>query len=187
MISYFSLDTFRILPSSLIFNILIIMSLSMSTWVCIIETLQAPQTWISIQFSSVAQLCLTLCNLMNCSMPGLPVLEGHPNSFTSSQWCHPAISSSVIPFSSCFQSLPASGSFPMSQLFTWGGQSIGISASASVLPMNTQNWSPLGSLLPPSKLKSFSITISSNNFSNLFSFISGTPSLMWMLFCLILS
>ena len=59
-------------------------------------------------------------------------------------WCHPAISSSVIPFSSCPQSLPASGSFPMSQLFPWGGQSIGVSASASVLPMNTQDWSPLG-------------------------------------------
>ena len=68
----------------------------------------------------------------------------HPNSCPSSQWCHLAISSSVIPFSSCPQSLPASGSFPMSQLFAWGGQSIGVSASASVLPMNTQDWSPLG-------------------------------------------
>ena len=61
-----------------------------------------------------------------------------------SQWCHPTISSSVIPFSSCPQSLPASRSFPMSQLFASGGQSIGVSASASVLPMNTQDWSPLG-------------------------------------------
>ena len=60
------------------------------------------------------------------------------------RWCHPAISSSVIPFSSSPQSLPASGSFPMSQLFTWGGQSMGVSASASVLSMNTQDWSPLG-------------------------------------------
>ena len=67
----------------------------------------------------------------------------HPDSRPSSQWCHPAISSSVIPFS-CPQSLPASGSFPMSQLFTWGGQSTGVSASASVLPKNTQDWSPLG-------------------------------------------
>ena len=58
----------------------------------------------------------------------------------SSWWCHPAISSSVIPFSSCPQSFPASGSFPVSQLFTWGGQSIGVSASASVLRMNTQDW-----------------------------------------------
>ena len=59
-------------------------------------------------------------------------------------WCHPAISSSVVPFSFCPQSLPASGSFPMSQLFAWGGQSTGVSASASVFPMNTQDWSPLG-------------------------------------------
>ena len=68
----------------------------------------------------------------------------YPNSCPSSRWCHPAISSSVIPFFSCPQSLPASGSFPVSQLFAWGGQSIGVSASASVLPMNTQDWSPLG-------------------------------------------
>ena len=68
----------------------------------------------------------------------------YSNSCPSSRWCHPAISSSVIPFSSCPQSLPASGSFPMSPLFTWGDQCIGVSASASVLPMNTQVWSPLG-------------------------------------------
>ena len=66
------------------------------------------------------------------------------NSCPLSQRCHPAISSSVIPFSSCPQSLPASGFFQMSQLFEWGGQSTGISASISVLPMNTQDWSPLG-------------------------------------------
>ena len=64
----------------------------------------------------------------------------HANSCPSSRWCHPAISSSVGPFSSCPQSLPASESFPMSQLFAWGGQRIGVSASASVLPMNTQDW-----------------------------------------------
>ena len=68
----------------------------------------------------------------------------HPNPCPSSQWCHPAISSSVIPFSSCPQPLPASGSFPMSQLFASGSQSIGVSASTSVLPMNTKDWSPLG-------------------------------------------
>ena len=68
----------------------------------------------------------------------------HSNSCPSSWWCHPAISSSVFPFFSCPQSLPASESFPMSQLFAWSGQSIGVSASASVLPMNTQDWSPLG-------------------------------------------
>ena len=68
----------------------------------------------------------------------------HSNSCPLSRWCHPAISSSVAPFSSCPQSLPASGSFLMSQLFAWGGQSIGVSTSASVLPKNTQEWSPLG-------------------------------------------
>ena len=68
----------------------------------------------------------------------------YSNSCPLSRWCQPAISSSVVPFSSCPQSLPASGSFPMSQLFAWGGQSIGVSASASVLPMNTQDPSPLG-------------------------------------------
>ena len=68
----------------------------------------------------------------------------YSNPCPLSQWCHPTISFSVIPFSSCPQSLPASGSLPMSQLFTWGGQSIGVSASASVLPMNIHDWSPLG-------------------------------------------
>ena len=68
----------------------------------------------------------------------------YPNSCPLSWWCHPAISSSVVPFSSCPQSLPASESFPISQLFAWGGQSIGVSASASVLPMDTQDWSSLG-------------------------------------------
>ena len=68
----------------------------------------------------------------------------YSNPCLSSWWCHPTISSSVIPFSSCPQSLPASVSFPMSQLFAWGGQSIGVSASASVLPMNIQDWPPLG-------------------------------------------
>ena len=68
----------------------------------------------------------------------------HSDSRPSSQWCHPAISSSVVSFSSCPQSLPASESFPMSQLFAWGGQSAGVSALASVLPKNTQDWFPLG-------------------------------------------
>ena len=66
------------------------------------------------------------------------------NSCPLSQWCHPTISSSVVPFSSCPQSFSASGSFPMSQLFAWGGQSIGVSPSTSVLPMNIQDWFPLG-------------------------------------------
>ena len=73
----------------------------------------------------------------------LPTLGVYSNSCPLSRWCHLAISSSVIPFSSCPQSLPTSGSFPVNQLFTWGGQSIGVSALASVLPMNTQGWSPL--------------------------------------------
>ena len=67
----------------------------------------------------------------------------HSNLRPSSQWCHPASSSSVVPFSSCPQSLPASESFTMSQLFAWGGQSIGVSALALLLPKNTQGWSPL--------------------------------------------
>ena len=72
-----------------------------------------------------------------------PTPRVHSNSYPLSWWCHPAISSSVVPFSSCPQSLPASESFPMSQLFPWGGQSTGVSALASVLPINTQDWSPL--------------------------------------------
>ena len=72
-----------------------------------------------------------------------PTPRVHPNPCPLNRWCHPTISSSVIPFSSCPQSFPVSGSFQMSQLFTSGGQNIGVSASASVLPMNTQDWSPL--------------------------------------------
>ena len=103
----------------------------------------------SVQFSSASQSCPTLCNPMNRSTPGLPPCPSptpgvHPDSRPSCQWCHPAISSSVIPFSSCLQSFPASGSFQMSQFFALGGQSIGVSASASVLPMNIQDWFPLG-------------------------------------------
>ena len=70
-----------------------------------------------------------------------PTPRVHPNSCALSRWCHPAILASVVPFSSCPQSPPASGSFPMSQLFAWGGLSFGVSASTSVLPMNTQDWS----------------------------------------------
>ena len=101
---------------------------------------------ISVQFSSVVQSCLTLWPhesqharpLCPSPTPGV-----YPKSCPLSQWCHPAISSSVIPFTSFPQSLPESGSFLMSQLFAWGGQSIGVSASTSVLPMNIQDWSPL--------------------------------------------
>ena len=73
-----------------------------------------------------------------------PTTGVHPNLRPLSRWCHPTISSSVVPFSSCPQSLPASKSFPMSQLFAWGGPSTGVSALASFLPKNTQDWSPLG-------------------------------------------
>ena len=110
---------------------------------------QRCSTSLIIQFSSVQSLSrVRLCDPMNRSTPGLPV-HNHLPEFISdscplSPWCHPAISSSVVPFSYCPQSLPASESFPMSQLFAWGGQSIWVLASASVLPMNTQNWSPLG-------------------------------------------
>ena len=72
-----------------------------------------------------------------------PTLGAYPNSCPSSQWCHPTISPSVVPYSCCLQSFPASGSFQMSQLFTSGGESIGVSASTSVPPVNTQDWSPL--------------------------------------------
>ena len=72
-----------------------------------------------------------------------PTPAVHSDSRPSSQWCHPAISSSVVPFSSCPQSLPASESFPMTKLFAWGGQSTGFSALASFLTKNTQGWSPL--------------------------------------------
>ena len=75
--------------------------------------------------------------------PSPPTPRVHSNSCPSSWWCHPTSSSSVFPFSSCPQSLPASESFPVSQLFAWGGQTIGVSALASVLPMNTQDWYPL--------------------------------------------
>ena len=99
----------------------------------------------SIQFSSVTQSCPTLCNPMNTRPPcPSPTPRVYSDSCPSRQWCHPAISSSVIPFSPCLQSLTASGPFPMSQLVASGGQSIEVSASASVLPMNTQHWSPLG-------------------------------------------
>ena len=101
----------------------------------------------SVQFSSVIQSCPTLCDLMDCSMPGFPVhhqLPAYSNSCLLSWWHHPIISSSVVPFSSCLQSLPASASFAMSQIFASGGQSIEVAASASVFPVNIQDWFPLG-------------------------------------------
>ena len=102
--------------------------------------------WSSVQFScSVVSDSLWLLELQHATAPCPSPTPGvHPNSCPLSWWCHPTISSSVVPFSSCPRSFPASGSFQMSQLFAWGGQSIGVSASTTVLPMNTQDWSPLG-------------------------------------------
>ena len=95
------------------------------------------------EFSSVIQLCPTLCDPMDCRMPSFPVHRQLPELAQTqvhrSRWCHPTTSSSVVPFSSCPQCFPASASFPVSQFFTSGGQSIGASASASVLPVNIQD------------------------------------------------
>ena len=100
----------------------------------------------SVQFScSVMSHSLQPHELQHARPPcPLLTLSVHPNSYPLSQWCHPTISSSVIPFSSCPQLFPASGTLKMSQLFASVGQIIGISASKSVIPMNTQDWSPLG-------------------------------------------
>ena len=102
--------------------------------------------WSSVQFShSVMSDSLWPLELQHTKPPCPSPTPGvYSKSCPSSQWCHPAISSSVVPSSSCPQSLQALGSFPMSQLFASGGQSTGVSASASALPMNTQDWSPLG-------------------------------------------
>ena len=101
---------------------------------------------LAVQFSSVAQSCLTLCNPMDCSTPGSSVPPLSPgvcsNPCSLSQWCHPTISSSIALFSSLPQSFPESGSFPLSWLFESGGLSIGVSAWTSIPPMNTQDWSP---------------------------------------------
>ena len=94
------------------------------------------------QFSSVQSLSrVRLCDPARPPFPS-PTPGVHPNSCALSRWCHPAISSFVVPFSSCPQSLPASESFPMSHLFAWGGQNTGVSALALFLPKNTQDWSP---------------------------------------------
>ena len=99
----------------------------------------------SVQFShSVVFDSLWTHGLQNARLPCLSQTpRTYSNSCPLSRWCHPTISSSVIPFASCFNSFPASGYFQMSQFFTSDGQSIGVSASASVFPMNTQDWSPL--------------------------------------------
>ena len=128
----------------------------------------------NFKFSSVTQSCLTLRprGLQHTRPPcPLPTPRAYSNSCPSDQWCHPTISSSVIPFSSNLQSFPASGYFPMSQFFASGGQSIGVSVlgSASVLPMNIQDWFPLqlmgwNSLLSKGLSKVFSKTVQKHQF-----------------------
>ena len=112
----------------------------------LISWLQSPSEVISVQFSrSVVSDSLWPHESQHIRPPcPSPTPEDYPNSRPLSRWCHPTISSSVIPFSFCPQSFPASGCFQMSQLSASGGQSIGVSPSTSVLPMNTQGWSPLG-------------------------------------------
>ena len=131
---------------------------------------------------SFTKSCLTLCDPMDWSTPGFPIfhylLEFAQNSCPLSWWWHPTISSSVTLFSSCHQSFPASGSFPVSQLFTSDGQSIEASVSASVLPVNIQGWFPLGltgliSLLSKGLSRVFfSTTIQKHQFF-------GTQSTLW--------
>ena len=111
--------------------------------------------WVAISFSKVILSLVQFCHsvvsdslwpheLQHARPPCPSLTPGvYSNSHPSSRWCHPAISSSVVPFSSCPQSLPASESFPMSQLFVWGGQTTGVSTLASFFPKNTQDWSPL--------------------------------------------
>ena len=116
-------------------------------WLCLELHVVFVSLWL-LQFSSVAQSRLALCKPHGLQHGRLPCPSSTPeacsNSCLSSWWCHPTISSSVIPLSYHLQSSPVSGAFTMSQFFTSGGQSIGASASASVLPVDIQDWSPLG-------------------------------------------
>ena len=117
-------------------------------WFLTLLSIRSPMFWVSIslvQFSrSVPSDSLGPHELQHARPPCPSPTPGvHSDSRPLSQWCHPAISSSVVPFSSCPESLPASESFPMSQLFAWGCQSTRVSALASFLPKNTQDWSPL--------------------------------------------
>ena len=110
------------------------------------EELKSLLMKVKVQFScSVVSNSLRPRGLQHTRPPcPSPTPRIYPNSCPLSRWCHPTVSSSVVPFSSCLQPFPISGSFQMSQLLTSGGQSIGVSASTSVLPVNTQDWSPLG-------------------------------------------
>ena len=131
--------------------------------------------WLLTACCSVSQSCPTLCGTRDCSVSmGLPCPLPSPtacsNSCPLSQWCHPAISSSIVPFSSCLHSFPASGSFPVSQFFASGDQSTGVSALASVLPMNIQDWFLLG--------MTGLISLQSSGLSRVFSNITGQKSSM---------
>ena len=121
-------------------RLLSLLAISISQFLMSVSRLSAVQFSRSVMYDSLqphkSQHARPPCH---SPTPGL-----YSNSCPLSWWCHPAISSSVVPFCSCLQSLPASGSFPMGQFFSSGGRSIGASASTSVLPMNTQDWSPLG-------------------------------------------
>ena len=141
----------------------------------------------SVQFShSVMSDSLQPHGLQHARLRCLSLTPGAcSNSCPSSRWCHPTISSSVGPFSSCFQAFPASGSFPVSQFLTSSGQSIGVSASASVLPMNIQDWFPLGwtdliSLQSKGLSRVFSNTTVQKNqfFSVQFSLYSNSHSML---------
>ena len=116
-------------------------------WTVVWRQSMASQSWYTHSVQSLSHV--RLCDPMDCSTPGFPVHHQLPpetcsNSCPSSRWCHPPILSSVVPFSSCLQSVPASGSSPVSHFFASDGQRIGVSASASVLPVNNQGWFPLG-------------------------------------------
>ena len=127
-------------------NILKSRDITLLTKVCLVKAMIFP-----VQFSrSVVSNSLWPHGQQHARLPcPSPTPKACSNSCPLSQWCHPTISSSVIPFSSYLQSFQASGSFPMSQLFASGGQSVGVSASASILPMNIQDWFPLGFTCSP--------------------------------------
>ena len=157
---------------------------------CLITMLWMIHSKSSVQFShSIISDSLRPHEFQHARPPCPSPTPGvHSHSLPSSRWCHPAISSSVVPFSSCPQSLPASESFPTSQLFTWGGQSNGVSALSSFLPKNTQDWSPLEwtgwiSLQPKRSSRVFSNTTVQKHqfFSTQLSSQSNSNSHTWLL------
>ena len=147
------------------------------TYVCIFVWIRRKACLLSVQFSY--SIVSDFGTPMHCSTPGFPVhyqLQEPTNSCPLHWWCHPIISPSAIPFSSCPQSLPASGPFPVSQFFASSGQSLVVSASASVLLMNIQDWFPLGltgwiSLQSKGLSRVFSSSIVQNIISSMLSFL----------------